>query len=78
LSVGKRIGGAVRRNRVKRVLREIMRAFLKDIAGGFDIVVVARQGIEDTSFYELKYRVKELLLRASNKGILRLSQGSLE
>jgi ribonuclease P protein component len=73
LSVGKKIGGAVKRNRVKRLLREIMREILKDIEGGFDLVFVARQGLEDISFSKLKLRVKGLLLRASNKGELKLS-----
>jgi ribonuclease P protein component len=42
LSVGRRIGGAVERNRVKRVLREAVAAARPRISGGHDIVVVAR------------------------------------
>ena len=41
--VGKRIGPAVVRNRVKRLLREAARARLGCLPPGYDIVLIARQ-----------------------------------
>ncbi|GAC1439981.1 MAG: ribonuclease P protein component [Solirubrobacteraceae bacterium] len=41
-SVGRKVGGAVQRNRVKRLLREAVAANPVDLPLGLDLVVVAR------------------------------------
>lgn len=42
LSVGRRVGGAVARNKVKRRLREAFRRIKVDLAASFDFVIVVR------------------------------------
>ena len=61
-SVGKRVGNAVVRNRVKRRLRELAR--LAPVQDGWDIVLIARQNSSSADFEKLKGSVANLLRRA--------------
>lgn len=62
LTVGRRLGGAVVRNRVKRLLREIMRQTL--LRPGRDIVLIARPPAAGASYATLEKAVKDVLGRA--------------
>lgn len=41
-SVGKKLGGATARNRVRRLLREAVRQFLPQLKAGYSVIVLAR------------------------------------
>jgi ribonuclease P protein component len=62
LSVGRRVGGAVVRNRVKRRLREILRS--AQLKPGWDIVFIARSHAAAADFASLDKSVRGLLSRA--------------
>jgi len=49
---------ATARNRLKRQLREILRLMRTDVTTGYDVVVLARAGIEKSSREELRRAVE--------------------
>ena len=62
--VGKRVGNAVVRNRVKRRIREAGRAMYSKILSGADIVLIARPAAAGASANDLQEAVQSLLGRA--------------
>ena len=61
-SVTKRVGNAVVRNRVRRLLKEIVR--LTPLKVGWDIVFVARSRAATANYHELNRSVDKLLAQA--------------
>jgi len=62
LSVSKRIGKAVTRNRVKRVLREILRT--KSLEPGWDIMFIVRPLAAKANYADMEKSIGDLLSRA--------------
>ena len=67
ITVGKKLGGAVVRNRVRRRLREVYRLNESRFAPGWDIVVVARSRCVNADFSKL---TQAYLSLAEKAGIL--------
>jgi len=61
---GRRVGGAVLRNRARRILRAAWRELANEVADGYDVVVVARAAIVGARTQELVAEVGGLLSRA--------------
>ena len=57
----RRVGGAVERNRAKRVLREAWRQVSPQLTGDIDAVLVAREAIRGATTRDLVNEMSELL-----------------
>jgi ribonuclease P protein component len=64
LSTPRTLGGAVQRNRVRRRLRELVRARLERIGPGWDLLLIARPAAGEASHAELGAAIDALLDRS--------------
>jgi len=62
--VGKKLGGAVQRNRVRRLLREACRALVPHVAPGVDVVIVGRAEAERAPLMDLVRGMRSLFERS--------------
>ena len=72
ISVSKKVGNAVVRNRMRRLVKEIVRHHEAEIVCGTDLVFIVRKGALSMSYRELEKSIlhvlrKAKLLKASRK-----------
>jgi ribonuclease P protein component len=67
LAAGRRVGNAVQRNRVRRLLRESFRKSKPEGTGGLDMVLVAKQEIVGRSQGEVELEFRECLRRLAGR-----------
>jgi len=63
--VKKEIGKAVVRNKIKRRLREASRLLNKKLLPGYDIIVLAKNNIRESNFFEICHDLERLLIKGN-------------
>jgi len=66
VTVGRRFGNAVRRNRLRRRLREAMRELETELPGGIDVVCTPRSGALAARFADLVASLRAALSEAGS------------
>ena len=67
LSVSKKVGVAVKRNAVRRKLREIFRSAAPHLSGGVDVVVSARAAAADANLEDLNEEFLAVMRKLNGK-----------
>ena len=68
LSTGRKLGGAVVRNRVRRRLREALRVMAPSFQPGWDVLIIARPAIVETDHDTLVGALRRILTRGGALG----------
>lgn len=63
VSISKKVGKSVVRNRFKRRIKEIFRKNFKNIKSGFDVVISAKPEMAKTEYVQIEREIKNTLKR---------------
>jgi len=66
VSVSKKVGNSVTRNKAKRRIREAANALLPRLNGSYNYVIAAREGISEADFHQISETLAGLLRKAGH------------
>ena len=69
ITVSRKVGGAVIRNRVKRRIREWFRSWKVDLDQSFDLVIIAKPGAAALKSPEFQQELSELMNVREHRGL---------
>ena len=75
--MGRALGGAVARNRIKRRMREAVGRHLSELTGAVDVVINPRKSVADLEFAELGKEVEQVFrkIERAPRGLVQISGG---
>ncbi len=60
VTITRKVGNAVVRNKLKRRIKELNNAYIADLKSGYDIVVIPKKNAVDLPFKDLKSALKHI------------------
>ena len=75
ITVGRALGGAVSRNRIKRRMREAVRRHLAELTSAVDVVINPRKSVADMELAELEKEVQQAFkkIERAPRGLVQIS-----
>lgn len=67
-SISKKLGKAVKRNKIKRMLREICRLNIDKFPKGYNYVIIARLAAQNCDYHQLEQSVFNVLKKLDKSG----------
>ena len=61
---GRSVGGAVQRNRAKRLIRAALQPYMTSIRPGWDLMLIARAAMREATFQQAQTALTDLLRRS--------------